>query len=98
VLGALLEPRVIAVSPELPGGIRPDLMVGSLGEPPERLAIIEVSRVRGRDLAERLRRLDSYLAAADAAQGALILFGSGAPSDIRHVTTPAGRDVLVLRL
>ncbi|MFS8067236.1 MAG: hypothetical protein ACMG6S_12770, partial [Byssovorax sp.] len=106
-LQAVVEPSMWAVEASLPGHLRPDIMLGSLGEPSEHITIIEVKKLKA-PVARRwmtdegLRRLDMYLDASGAAHGALILLNALTPTEtepqLEHATTPAGRDVLLLRL
>ncbi len=81
-------------------------LVGTSDEPDDRHAVIldnsmDLPDGLG-DLDAGLRALDLHLARSGAVHGALVLFGSGAPPDVEphveHVTTPAGRNVLLLRL
>jgi predicted MPP superfamily phosphohydrolase len=106
-LQAVLEPSMGGVEALLPGGSRPDLMLGMLDEPSEQLAVIEVMRLQGpgermKKTERGLARLDSYLTASGAAHGALILLDALATAEtepqLEHATTPEGRDVLLLRL
>ncbi len=106
-LQAVVEPSSWAVQASLPGHIRPDIMLGSLGEPSEHIAIIEIKKLQApverRRVTDRgLRQLDVYLDASRAAHGALVVLDALTPTEtepqIEHATTPAGRDVLLLRL
>ncbi len=105
-LQAVVEPSMWTVEPSLPAAGHPDLMLGSLGEPSEFIAVIEVKKLQS--LGERfrvsdnlLRRLDGYMDASQAGHGALILFNALTPTEtepqLDHAATPTGRDVLVLR-
>lgn len=91
----------LAVQPLLPDGRRPDILIGSLGEPPQHLAVIEIMR-QDRPLNAALAQLDGYLETSGAVHGALVLYDPRTPSrvvpQLEHVTTPAGRDVVLLRL
>jgi predicted MPP superfamily phosphohydrolase len=100
-LRTVFDRPVVAVNPLLPNGLRPDILIGSLGEPAERLAVIEVKHFRMRSMTQGgLAQLDKLLAASHAAHGALVLFDAYPPMDtglqIEHVKTPAGRDVLLV--
>ncbi len=103
-LDAVLDrPAPAVMSPGLPGGKRPDIMIGSLGEPVERLAVIEIMALSRKSVINLgLAQLDVYLAVTQAAHGALVVFDVPVSTEteprLEHVTTLTGRDVLLLRL
>jgi len=104
-LGVVLDRSALAVSPLLPGGVRPDVLIGAPGEPAAQTAVIEVRLVNApldRALKHGFWNLDAALTASGAAHGALVLFNPGSISEndpvLEHITTPAGRDVLLLAL
>jgi len=101
-LGHVLDGPV-TIEPTLPGGLRPDILIGAPGDAPFLRAIVEVSlqRSAGPELHEELARLDGYLESADTQNGALVAIhpsrGNEEPR-MERVKTPGGREVLVLHL
>jgi predicted MPP superfamily phosphohydrolase len=89
--------------------LQADILIIDAGAPHQQRAIIEVRKRSGISneqwlVRESIRELDAYLDASTAAHGALVVFDtSPQPKDqggarLEHVTTPAGRNVLLLRL
>jgi 3',5'-cyclic AMP phosphodiesterase CpdA len=78
-------------------------LVGASGEPDEHHAVIVERRLDQQGNADAgFVMLDRYLVASNAVHGALVLFNALAYTEtepqLEHVKTPAGRDVLLLRL
>ncbi|WP_437949791.1 metallophosphoesterase [Sorangium sp. So ce296] len=85
--------------------VRSHLVIGTMGEPGSQRAVVQVNVVhdpaRDEDVASAAE-LDTYVGLSGAGHAALVLVGAVAPSAdeprIEHVTTPAGREALLLRL
>ncbi len=74
---------------------------GAANEPDELHGLV-VMGLNEDAVSNGLALLDQYATASHAAHGALVLFDALSPTEIEpqleHATTPAGRDVLVLRI
>lgn len=106
-LSGVLETSVWTVQESMPDGGHPDMMLRSPDNPSNYIAVLETKKLR--TPRERhpmtdggLGQLDGYLHASRAIHGALILINALTATEtepqLDHATTPAGRDVLLLRL
>jgi hypothetical protein len=93
----------VAAEPSLAKGSRPDIVIGTEQDPPERRAVIELKMLPRRDAdISGVPQLDRYLTETGALHGALVY---GVPHssaedkpEVTYAKTPQGRDVLVLRI
>jgi hypothetical protein len=103
-LVALVEAPVV-VNPARPERLHPDIVIGRAGAV-SIADVIEIKRGKHesmkRAIDDGLAQLEAYLQAARAVHGALVLLDAlsrdAIEPQIEHVKTPAGRDVLLVRL